>query len=310
MVPRWRGRPGPAKLVPAAPAVRRLAREIGVDISDVQGSGPGGRLTIDDVKAHAHRLLSSTAASGIPTSSPDLPDLSRWGEISEEPLSKVRRLTAERMAHAWLSVPQVTHYDVADITELEELRRRYRDRVAEVGGALTLTAILAKVVAAALRVFPRFNSALDVRRALLLRRHNVHIGVAVDTEHGLLVPVIRDADTKSITRIAIELSDLAERTRSRKVMPDELQGGSFSISNLGGIGGTAFSPIVNWPEVAILGISRASIQPKWSDSEMRPRLMAPLSLSYDHRVIDGAEAARFVRWIAEALEEPLLLVLE
>ena len=299
--------PGPPRLVPAAPSARRFAREIGVDITQVKGSGPSGRLTKDDIKAHARNLLVHTPAAAEPT--PKLPDFSRWGSISEEPASKIRRVTAERLSRAWRVVPQVTNHDTADITHLDELRKRFKKRVADAGGTLTMTAILVKVCATALRQFPDLNSSFDPAGNAVIRKHYVHIGVAVDTEHGLLVPVIRNADQKSITEISAELDDLAERARSRKLQLDEMEGATFTISNLGGIGGTAFSPIVNWPEVGILGVSRGRIEATWVDDGFSPRLNLPLSLSYDHRLVDGALAARFLRWLSEALEEPLLLSL-
>lgn len=310
LAPRWVGHDGPRKLVPAAPSVRRFAREVGVDIEQVAGSGPGGRISQDDVKAHSRRLLDQLAQGAAGIAPRELPDLSAYGPIRREPMSKIRRLTAENLARTWATVPQVTHHDVADVTELEQLRKRFKERVAAAGGRLTLTAILVKVAASALRVFPKLNAAVDMTSHEVVFRDSVHLGVAVDTEHGLLVPVLRDVDRKSITRIAAELDDLAERARTRKLKPDEMRGGTFSISNLGGIGGTGFSPIVNWPEVAILGVSRGRQQPEWIDGQWQPRLMLPLSLSYDHRLVDGADAARFLRWVAEALEEPLLLALE
>ncbi|HSL17139.1 MAG TPA: 2-oxo acid dehydrogenase subunit E2 [Methylomirabilota bacterium] len=300
------------RLVPAAPTVRRFAREVGVDIATVPGSGPGGRISIDDVKAEVARRMARPAAAAAGAPPVDLPDFSRWGTVRREPMSKIRRLTAEQMSRAWLTAPQVTHDDLADVTDLEVLRQRFKGRVESAGGKLTVTAILVKVAASALKLFPNLNASVDPAAGEIIFKEFVHIGVAVDTEHGLLVPVIRDADRKNITEIAVELDDLAARARARKLKPDEMQGGTFSISNLGGIGGTGFSPIVNWPEVAILGVSRGRVQPEWNDelSSFEPRLMLPLSLSYDHRLVDGAEAARFVRWVAEALEEPLLLALE
>jgi len=303
----------PGRLVPAAPTVRRFAREVGIDIAEVTGSGPGGRISIDDVKAAVAKRLSrgdAGAGAGLPVA--ELPDFSRWGEVRREPMSKVRKLTAEAMSRAWLTAPQVTNHDLADITELEDARQQFKDRVAAAGGKLTPTAILVKFVATALGRFPTLNASVDAASEEIVFKDFVNIGVAVDTEHGLLVPVIRNADEKSITEIAVELTDLAERARSRKLKPDEMQGGTFSISNLGGIGGTGFSPIVNWPEVAILGVSRSRVQPEWDPEieDFEPRLMMPLSLSYDHRLVDGADAARFLRWLAEALETPLLLALE
>jgi pyruvate dehydrogenase E2 component (dihydrolipoamide acetyltransferase) len=310
LAPRWAAAEGSRPLVPAAPTVRRFAREVGVDIGQVRGSGPGGRISIDDIKAFAAQVISQAAASPLRAASPDLPDLASWGEVRRESMSKVRQATARNMARAWVTVPQVTHHDEADITELEALRAAYRGRVEAAGGKLTVTSILVKIVASALRVFPKLNAAVDVVRQEVVFRQYVHIGVAVDTDRGLLVPVIRDADRKNITAISTELDDLARRARERKLKPDEMQGAGFSISNLGGIGGTGFSPIVNWPEVAILGVSRASHQPRWGGAAFQPRLILPLSLSYDHRLVDGADAARFVRWVAEAVEEPLLLALE
>lgn len=298
----------PSKLVAAAPSVRRFAREIGVEISDVSGSGPGGRLTKDDVKEHAKNLLANMPATT--ESAPDLPDFSRWGSISAEPASKIRRVTAQRLSRAWRIAPQVTNHETADITHLDELRKRFKQRVSAAGGRLTMTAILVKVCAVALKQFPDLNSSFDPSRNSIIRKHYVHVGVAVDTEHGLLVPVIRNADQKSITAISRELDELAERARHRKLKLDEMEGATFTISNLGGIGGTGFSPIVNWPEVAILGVSRGRIEATWIDDSFEPRLILPLSLSYDHRLIDGAMAARFLRWLSEALEEPLLLSLD
>ncbi len=310
LAPRWVGRDRPLKPIPAAPSVRRFAREVGVQLEQVEGSGPGGRISRDDVKTHSRRLLAELAR-GLPGGAPRaLPDLAAFGPIRREPMSKVRRVTAENLAQAWATVPQVTHHEFADVTELERLRQRFKDRVAASGGRLTMTAILVKVAASALRLHPKLNAAVDMSRHEVVYRESVHVGVAVDTEHGLLVPVLRDVATKSITRIATELEDLASRARARKLMPDEMRGGTFTVSNLGGIGGAGFSPIVNWPEVAILGVSRSRLQPVWTDGAWQPRLMLPLSLSYDHRLVDGADAARFLRWYAEALETPLLLALE
>ena len=227
-------------------------------------------------------------------------------------MSKIRSLTADAMTRAWLTAPQVTNHELADITELEDLRRIFKPRVESAGGKLTMTAILIKIAASALKLFPDLNASIDYPGSEIIYKDYIHIGVAVDTDRGLLVPVIRDADKKNITEIAIELEDLAGRARTRKLKLDEMQGGTFSISNLGGIGGTGFSPIVNWPEVAILGVSRSRIQPEWDDDleDFEPRRMLPLSLSYDHRLVDGAEAARFLSWLRQALEQPLLLALE
>jgi pyruvate dehydrogenase E2 component (dihydrolipoamide acetyltransferase) len=301
---------GPRKLVPAAPTVRRFAREVGVDIAQVSGYGPGGRISIDDIKLFAARMIGQITASPVGAASLELPDLSAFGAIRREPMSKIRQATARNLSRAWVTVPQVTNHDQADITGLEALRRQFRERVGSAGGKLTMTSVLVKITASALKLFPNLNAAVDLGRLEIVFRDHVHIGVAVDTERGLLVPVIRDADRKNITEISIELDDLAARARERKLKPEEMQGGCFSISNLGGIGGTAFTPIVNWPEVAILGVSRAATHPHWTGDRFEPRLILPLSLSYDHRLVDGADAARFLRWVVEALEQPLLLSLE
>ncbi len=300
---------------PAAPSVRRMARELGVDINQVQGTGPNGRISIDDVKEHAKRIVTAMQAGGGVAAGVALPDFTRWGDVERQPMRAVRRKTAEHLSASWASVPQVTQYDSADITSLEELRRKYAKQTEAAGGSLTITAIAVKVVAAALRAFPQFNSSIDMAAGEIIYKKYVNIGVAVDTDRGLLVPVIRDADGKNITEISIELARLAEKARTRKIALEEMQGGCFSISNLGGIGGTSFTPLVNAPEVAILGISRARMEPKWvagdgpHGGEFAPRLMLPLSLSYDHRVIDGADGIRFLRWVVSALEEPFVLAL-
>jgi pyruvate dehydrogenase E2 component (dihydrolipoamide acetyltransferase) len=295
---------------PAAPSVRRMARELGVDINVVPGSGDAGRISVDDVKAHARRLLAGGASGSAPGSREALPDFSRWGDVERQEMRGVRRKTAEHLAAAWASIPLVTQCDLADITHLEELRKKYGKQVEAAGGNLTVTAIAVKIVAAALRVFPQFNASVDMDAGELILKKYVHIGIAVDTDRGLLVPVIRNADQKNIVQIAVELAQLSEKARSRKLTLEEMQGGCFSISNLGGIGGTYFTPLVNLPEVAILGISRASMQPRFENGAFVPRFMLPLSLSYDHRVIDGADGIRFVRWVAEAMEQPFLLALQ
>jgi pyruvate dehydrogenase E2 component (dihydrolipoamide acetyltransferase) len=296
---------------PAAPSVRRMARELGVDVNEVSGSGPGGRISVDDVKAHTKRLVSGGAAGGAGARVP-LPDFTRWGAVERQPMRAVRRKTAEHLAAAWATVPHVTQFDLADITSLEELRKKYTKQVEAAGGNLTVTAIAVKVVAAALRVFPQFNASIDVAADEIIVKKYVNVGIAVDTDRGLLVPVIRDADRKNIVQLSVELAQLSEKARTRKISLEEMQGGCFSISNLGGIGGTYFTPIVNAPEVAILGISRARMEPVYEkdSGQFAPRFMLPLSLSYDHRVIDGADGIRFLRWVAEALEQPFLLSLQ
>jgi len=306
-------RTGPA---PASPTVRRLAREIGVDIHQVPGTGPGGRISADDVHSVAKGIIQGSsrsqpaAASGAPAPGRVLPDFSRFGEVERVSMSKIRQVTAANMAHAWNTVPSVTQNDEADITELEAARKKYAKLVEDAGGKLTMTAILLKLCAGALERFPDLNASVDVAASEIVYKKYVHIGVAVDTEYGLLVPVVRDVDTKNIIELSVELTDLAARARNRKLMPAEMEGANFTISNLGGIGGTSFSPIVNTPESAILGVSRAKMQPVWKGDGFQPRLVMPLSLSYDHRFVDGALAARFVRWLAEALENPILLALD
>ena len=303
---------GQRKLVPAAPSVRRLAREIGVDVASVPGTGPGGRISEADVKAYSKTVHEERAAApaGGPMAVPPLPDFARWGEIEREAMSNVRRLTAEHMVRAWTTIPQVTGFDRADITELEVWRKKYGKKAEAAGGKLTPTAIVLKIAAAALKKFPAFNASLDDAANEIIYKKYCHIGVAVDTPRGLLVPVVRDVDQKNMIELAVELGEMADRARRGKIGVDEMQGGCFTISNLGGIGGTAFTPIVNPPEVAILGVARGDQEAVFIDGQFVPRLMMPLSLSYDHRVIDGANGARFLRWICEALENPFLIALE
>jgi pyruvate dehydrogenase E2 component (dihydrolipoamide acetyltransferase) len=297
--------------VPAAPHVRRLAREIGVDIHGVQGSGPGGRISEDDVKLHAkNTLLAAAAAAQAPRAGiiePELPDFSKWGKTERVSIRGVRRKTAEHLRQAWNTIPHVTQQDRADITELEQLRARFAPCAEEAGGKMTVTAIALKVCASALKVFPQFNASIDMGKEEIIYKQYINIGVAVDTDRGLLVPVIRDVDKRNIVELAAELTQLSKKARDRKLAPEEMEGGTFTITNLGGIGGTGFSPIVNHPEVAILGLSRSRMEPEWVNNKFEPRLILPLSLSYDHRLIDGADAARFLRWIAEAFEQPFLL---
>jgi pyruvate dehydrogenase E2 component (dihydrolipoamide acetyltransferase) len=295
--------------VPAAPHVRRLARELGVDIHNVPGSGPGGRISEDDVKAYTKTLLASGtgAAAATHLKQPALPDFSKWGKIERVSMRGVRRKTAEHTWEAWNAIPHVTQNDKADITELEQLRTRFGPKAVEAGGKMTVTAIALKVCASALKIFPQFNASIDMEKEEIVYKQFINIGVAVDTDRGLLVPVIRDVDKKNIVELAAELTQLSKKARDKKLAPADMEGGSFTITNLGGIGGTGFSPIVNYPEVAILGLSRSSMEPVWMSGKFEPRMVIPLSLSYDHRLIDGADAARFLRWIAEAFEQPFLL---
>jgi pyruvate dehydrogenase E2 component (dihydrolipoamide acetyltransferase) len=284
--------------VPAAPSVRQFARDIGVDIAQVPGSGPGGRISIDDVKAHSRAR--PAGGNGAAAS----------GAVTREPMSKVRKVTAAQMAKSWAQVVLVTEHAKADVTDLEALRQRYKKKAEEQGAKLTVTAMLIKVAAAALKVFPDFNASLDIDAQEIVRKKFYNIGVAVDTPRGLVVPVIRNADSKSILQIAKELTALSEKARAGKLVPDDMSGGTFTLSNLGGLGVGHFTPIVNVPEVAILGVGLAEHEPVWRDQAFVPRLRMPLSLSFDHRLIDGAEAARFLRWIIEAVEQPLLISLE
>jgi len=296
--------------VPAAPHVRRLARELGVDIHDVKGTGPGGRISEDDVKAHTKATLASAVTAATRAGhfvEPALPDFAKWGKIERVSMRGIRRKTAQHLAEAWNTIPHVTQHDRADITELEQLRARFAPKAEEAGGKMTVTAIALKVCASALKIFPQFNASIDMGKEEIIYKQYINIGVAVDTDRGLLVPVIPEVDKKNIVELAAELTQLSKKARDKKLMPAEMEGGTFTITNLGGVGGTGFSPIVNYPEVAILGLSRSSMQPEWINGKFEPRLVLPLSLSYDHRLIDGADAARFLRWIAEAFEQPFLL---
>jgi len=303
------------KTVPAAPIVRKLAREIGVDIYLVKGSGPGGRISEADVKAFAKGVFARMAdpAAGVQVASGagkfvvKMPDFSRWGNIEKVSLRGVRRKTAEHLALAWNVIPHVTQFDKADVTDLEELRKRFAPKAEKAGGKMTMTAIALKVVSSALKAFPQFNASIDIANEEIIYKRYINIGVAVDTDRGLLVPVIRDVDKKNIIELAVELSTISKKARDKKLTAEDMEGGSFTITNLGGVGGTAFTPIVNHPEVAILGMSRSRLEPVWVGKQFEPRTMLPLSLSYDHRIIDGADAARFTRWIVDALEQPFLL---
>ena len=304
-----------AASAPAAPSVRRMARELGVDINQVPGTGDAGRISIEDVKEHAKRLITAAASAPAGGAAPrpagePLPDFSRWGAIERQPMRGIRKKTAEHLGASWATIPLVTQYDLADITGFEEIRKRHTKQAGAGAAPLTVTTLAVKIVAAALRQFPQFNVSIDMAAEEIIVKKYVHIGVAVDTDRGLLVPVVRDADTKSLMQISEEVAALAEKARSRKLSLDEMQGGTFSLSNLGGIGGTSFTPLVNAPEVAILGISRARMEPVFKDGQFIPRLMLPLSLSYDHRAIDGADGARFLRWVADVFEQPFLLSLQ
>ena len=291
----------PGKIPHASPAVRRFARELGATLEKIVGSGPKGRILRDDVANWVKAQLSQSSGGGIPPI-PTI-DFSKFGEIETVPLSRIQKLSGPHLQRAWLNVPHVTHHDLADITELEEFRQSLKPEAEKAGVRITLLGFVIKILASALKKFPSFNASLHPDGENLVRKKYVHIGIAVDTPNGLVVPVIRDASAKTIMELAQEMGDLSARAREGKLKPQELQGGCMSISSLGGIGGSAFTPIVNAPEVAILGLTRAKWMPHWDGKKFIPRLMLPLDLSYDHRVIDGAEAARFVAFLVEALAD-------
>lgn len=292
---------------PAGPATRRLARQLGVDLHDVSGSAAGGRITQEDVKSHVKRAMEGGGAAsggGGSYAPPPLPDFSKWGEVEREPMNKISRSAAANLSMCWNVIPHVTQHDLIDITDLEAARRRYSEMAKKTGAPkVTMTAIAMKASVVCLKEFPKFNSSLDPQTNELVYRKYFHIGCAVDTPNGLLVPVIKDCDQKSVAEIGAELSDVAGRARDRKVTMDEMQGACFTITNLGGIGGTAFTPIVNYPEVAILGMSRGRKELQIVDGEIEERFMLPLSMSYDHRVINGADAARFVVRLGQLLTD-------
>ncbi|MDD3490381.1 MAG: dihydrolipoyllysine-residue acetyltransferase [Paludibacter sp.] len=298
---------------PAAPSVRRLAREIGVDVNQVKGSGPGGRILLDDVKAYSkllHQQRNEVQHIRAEQHQQPLPDFTKFGEVERQAMSNIRFKTAEHLSHAWHTIPHVTQFDKADITALEEFRKSYAKTAEKEGVKLTVTAILVKIIASALKKFPQFNSSVDMMTKEIIYKHYFNIGIAVDTDFGLIVPVIKNADQLNVIEISKEMNALAEKARNKKTSIADMQGGCFTITNLGGIGGTAFTPIVNAPEVAILGVSRGSIEPVYINGKFEPRMMLPLSLSYDHRVIDGADGIRFLRWIIDAIENPMKFVVE
>ena len=297
--------------VPAAPSVRRFAREIGLDIGQVPGTGPDGRISVEDVKSHSRQLSAGRGAAGPRPSAPaSLPDFAKWGPVETEPMSNLRRAAAEHLSAAWTNIPHVTYADKADVTDMEALRKQFGPAAEAAGGKLTMTAIALKIVAAALKRFPLFNASVDIAGQEIIHKKYYHVGVAVDTDRGLVVPVIRDVDRKNMVELSVELSEVAARARDRKLSPDDMQGNTFTISNLGGFGGTFFAPIINAPDVAILGLARSRMEQVYVDGAFQPRLMLPLMISYDHRLIDGADGARFMQWLVQAFEEPFLLSLE
>jgi pyruvate dehydrogenase E2 component (dihydrolipoamide acetyltransferase) len=301
------------KLAHASPAVRKFARELGVDLSKVTGTGRNERIVKEDVQGFVKQAMSSGAASGaaaMPGIEP-MPeiDFSQWGEVETKALSKINKLTGRFLHRNWMTVPHVTQFDEADITSLETFRKQSNKEYEKDGVKFTMLSFIMKAVAAGLKKYPRFNSSLSPDGENLIMKNYFHIGVAVDTPDGLVVPVIRDVDKKSLVDISLELREMSAKARDKKLSPADMQGGCMSISSLGGIGGTKFTPIVNAPEVAILGVSKADMKPVWNGSEFEPRLMCPLSLSYDHRVIDGADGARFITYVSHLLADARRLLL-
>ena len=294
----------------ASPSVRKFARELGANLGQVTGSGPKDRILKDDVKAFVKKIMTSGGPGGglniIPM--PDV-DFSKFGDIETQPLTKINKLTGQFLHRNWVTVPHVTQFDETDITELEKFRKQLNDEHQKEGVKITILSFLMKALVSALREFPRFNSSLNASGENLILKKYIHIGVAVDTPAGLVVPVVRDVDRKTLIDIAKDLAELSARAREKKLSPSNMQGGCISISSLGGIGGTLFTPIVNAPEVAVLGVSRAQMKPVYKDGEFEPRLILPLSLSYDHRVIDGADGARFTSFLSKVLSDTRRLLL-
>jgi pyruvate dehydrogenase E2 component (dihydrolipoamide acetyltransferase) len=298
----------------AGPSVRKFARELGVDLTNVGGTGFKGRLTHDDVKAYVKKVMTGAAAPGAAGAAPGIAkpalpavpivDFAKFGPVETKPLSRIQKISGPRLQASWVNLPHVTQFDEADITDLEDVRTKLKQKAAQEGIKLTPLAFVVRAIVKALNEFPTFNSSLDASGANLVMKKYMHIGFAADTPGGLVVPVIHDADRKDVYEIARQLAELSEKARAGKLQATEMQGGSFTVSSLGGIGGTAFTPIINAPEVAILGVSRSSMKPVYRNGSFVPRLMLPLSLSYDHRVIDGAMAARFTTYLAGVLADP------
>lgn len=294
----------------ASPAIRKFARELGVDLGKVDGSGRKGRITRDDVQNFVKRALSQPAAGGGLGVAP-MPeiDFSQWGEVESKPLTKINKLTGEFLHRNWVTVPHVTQFDEADITDMDAFRKELAAEYRDQGIRITPLVFMMKAVVSALKQYPRFNSSLDATGENLIMKSYYNVGIAVDTPDGLVVPVVRDVDRKSLVDLAVELGEISIKARDKKLKPSDMQGGCITISSLGGIGGTKFTPIVNAPEVAILGVSRSKMQPVWNGKEFEPRLMLPLSLSYDHRVIDGADGARFTTFLSRVLSDTRRLML-
>ena len=297
---------------PAGPATRRLARDLGVDLHQVTGSGPGGRITQEDVQNYVKNILEGRASApgGGGIAIPTLPDFSQFGPIDRQPQNKLGKVAAANLSVSWQTIPHVTQHDLIDITELEAARKRFGESLGKNQPKVTMTAIVMKALIPVLKAFPHVNASYDAAKGEIIYKQYYHLGCAVDTPNGLLVPVVRDVDKKTIVQIAGELMDMATRARDRKLKPDEMSGATFTITNLGGIGGTAFTPIVNWPEVAILGLSRSRTELKLHGGAVVERLLLPLSLSYDHRVINGADGARFVAKLGSLLNDFFALLAE
>ena len=296
----------------ASPSVRKFARELGVELSRVSGSGPKGRILLDDIQGFVKGVMSGSSAAPVASGSagmgmsllpwPSL-DFSKFGETELQPLSRIKKISGPNLHRNWVMMPHVTQFDDADITELEEFRKSANESLAKSGVKLTMLAFVIKASVSALKKFPAFNASLDANGENLILKHYYHIGFAADTPNGLVVPVVKNADKKGVAEIAREMGELSAQAREGKLKPADMQGASFTISSLGGIGGTKFTPIINAPEVAILGLSKSAIQPVWDGKQFVPRLIMPLSLSYDHRVIDGAMGARFIVYLGEVLAD-------
>ncbi|WP_127845653.1 2-oxo acid dehydrogenase subunit E2 [Psychroflexus aestuariivivens] len=283
----------------ASPGVRRKARELDVDIQDIEGSGESGRITKKDVKEYKEGGQEKSTSKQL-----ELPDFSQWGAVETKPLNSIKKTTAKNVLQSWQSIPHVFQFGEADISGIENYIKEHKKEVEKAGGKLTLTSILTKIAASALHKFPMFNASIDMEKEEMILKKYVNINIAVDTDDGLLVPVIKNADQKNIKDLSVEISEIAQKARDQELSKEDMEGGNFSISNLGGIGGTNFTPIVYHPQVAILGVSQAAIRPVYINDEFEPRTILPLSLSYDHRLIDGADGASFMNWIVKALENP------
>ena len=301
----------------AAPAVQQLAREIGVDLRGIVGTGPAGRITEDDVKRHVRQQTArpvivqvASVPAGAAAERAPLPDFTQWGKVTREPLTRLRRTVARNMAQSSSEIPHAHIYHHADITAMEELRQRYRERARAAGGNLTISVMILKVVAAALRAHPRINASLDTAANEVILKRYIHLGVAVDTERGLVVPKIENVDQKNIIDLSVELNEIAQRARENKLTLDEQRGATFTVTNLGSLGTGYFDAIINWPEIAILGLGRAEQVPVYENGELKPQLRMPLSFGIDHRIIDGADGARFMSWIVDAIKDPTTMTLE